>query len=278
MSHGVRIRLDPGWATGSVWTTAERAALDAALVASVNGDGGGTGSPTANVVIQGAGLRLIGTNGTKHTLSGIGSSVTTNGTTSQLVHGDSDYCVLGAGHAGATTKIRSPITAAKYANGWGLIQTLAVITTPGEIFAILANQLNGTCRVPLRVHNGSTLSTVDFTYSVGGSATAIPAQLPRFGIFAADAFGNRFPLSSATPFQVVPAPATPTAWVASNASQVFTYTADSETANPYVLIDTTQFTYHAQIIEVSGAGAIATAVNYFDPVATFTNVLDIRPR
>jgi hypothetical protein len=262
MGHHVRIRQDPGWALGSLWTSAEQTALDASLIASVNGDGGGTWSPTANVVIQGKGVRLIATT---HTISGSHSSVSTNGTTKRLTHGDSDYCVLGPGHAGASVSLRSPVTDARYPMGWSPLGVL----TP---FAIFATQLGAIARVPLRVHNGARFNAFQFSFSVSLGAVAIPAQLPRFAVFARDAFGD---LITVLPYQTVATPANLTAWVAGGATQTFTTTLGAGTGP---LVDTSQYSYFAEIVEVSGTGAVQSAITYFDPVMTFDSVLDIRPR
>ena len=276
MSHGVRIRTDAAWALGTQWLTSEKTALDNALFASVDGDGGGSWAPTSPIILGGAGIRLVGT--TPHTLTGAASIARTSiSAGALLVHNDSDYCKLGAAHAGATASIRSPCTAVLSEGTWFFIQSLP-LTAVGEGFAILTAILGSEGRIPIRVHNGSILSTVTFTFTVGVGASAIPAQLPQFGIFAADLYGNVYPLSAATPHQSVSAPASPAAWSDSGNAQTFTYTADSSASNPYVLIDTARFSYFASIIEASGAGAVSEAVNYYDPVANFIDIQDIQPR
>ena len=261
MAHHVRIRQDPGWATGSHWTSTEQTALDNALIASVNGDGGGTGSPTANVVIQGAGLRLIATT---HTISGAHSSITTDGATKLLTHGDSDYCVLGAGHSGATATIRSPIADARLPAGWSSYG----IQNP---FAIFANKLGVCARVPVRVHNGASFHGLTFTFAIAPAVPAIPAQMPRFGVFARDGFGKTIPLLNYTS---VPTPASLSAWRNGGASQAVAILL----AGTGPVIDTSQYSYFLQIIEASGSGALASSITYFDPVLFFNRVLDIRPR
>lgn len=265
MTHHVRIRLDPGWAIGTVWTSAEWSALDDALAASVNGDGGGTYTPSADVIVGGAGVRLIAVT---HPITGAHSVVsTTISAGALLVHGDSDYCVLGAGHTGTTASICSPVAAAVWAAGW---------TTFGFLspFLIVSTQLGATARVPMRVHHGATLSTVTFPFQVD-SESGIPAQLPRFGIFAQDAFGGTFQLATSA-YQSIAAPASPSAWLDGSLTQTVTFTCDP--SNPRTLMDTSKYTYFAQIIEVSGANALVGAIAYLDPTANFTNITDIRPR
>lgn len=267
MTHGIRIRQDPGWATGSIWTTTEQSALDAALVAAVNGDGGGLWSPTAALTIQGAGLRLIACT---HTISGSHSTVATNGTTALLSHGDSDYCTLAAGHAGAFANLRSPIGTAAFTNGWS--------STTDGVFGLVGTQLGASCRVPLRVHNGAELGIVQFTFTVAAGATAVPTQTPRFGVFAQDTSGNVWPLSTAKPYQYQTGITSPSQWSNSGLLQALFFAADVYSVNPRVLIDTSQYSYFAEIIEASGAGAVIGQVEYFDPLSEFSNIQDIRPR
>lgn len=262
MAHHLRIRKDPGWALGSLWTSAEQAALDAGLIASVNGDGGGTWSPSGNVNIQGAGVRLIGTT---HTISGAHSFVSTNGTSELLTHGDSDYCVLGPGHTGASLSIRSPLTDGRYPAGW-------TNYGPQSPFAIVSTVVGATVRIPLRVHNGAVFAGAKFTFAVTPGATQIPAQTPRFGVFARDAFGNKTTLLE----YYQPTPQTVADWVSGGFPQPY----QVMLSHPSVAIDTSKYSYFAEIVEASGANAIAGALGvvYLDLVGYFIDVLDIRPR
>lgn len=284
MAHHVRIRLDPSWAIGTFWTSAEQTSLDNALFAAVNGDGGGTWTPTADVVIGGAGMRILATT---HTLSGAHSSVTTDGATKLLVHNDSDYCVLGSSHSGANATIAQPIGLGTAARGWGVVVTLPLgnsilqLLNSNFLNLLIALELGAAARLDLRVHDGATFTTLALPFQVFGdyvSAGTIPTKLPRVGVFAADTFGNTFPLSVGSPYQTIPAPASPTAWVAGNATQTLTYTADSASDNPYVVMDTSKFYYFAELVEIDGPGAILESVEYFDFAASFTNITDIRPR
>ncbi len=53
MAHNVRIRVIGGWATTTVVTSAEFEAFDAAQAAAINGDAGGSWSPTGPISING---------------------------------------------------------------------------------------------------------------------------------------------------------------------------------------------------------------------------------
>jgi hypothetical protein len=261
MAHNTRIIPDPGWYIGLQWTTADIDALDASLVAAVNGDGGGQWNPAANLKIYGAGIRLFATS---HTFTGSGSIVQTLiANDALLVHGDSDYCLLGSGHAGTTVTTTSPSALGVFPAGWQPV---------GAIAGTLASSVAGsTARIPLRVHNGSQFETAVFPLLLSGTPPGPPTQMPRFGVFAADMYGNVYPLSAATPYQAYPAGGT---WAD---LQSFTFTCDAYVDNPYVLIDTTQFSYFAEIIDASGA-VPAGVVAYGDVLSTFINIADIRPR
>jgi hypothetical protein len=315
MPHGSRIRADPGWAIGTTWTSAEGTALDSALVLAVNGDGGGsyTLSGASDITIAGAGLRLFAT---PHVLSVSPSSITTNGTTKLLTNNDSDYCELGSGHAGASVTITTPITEASPPAGWtyanrlntfpypALAMGATAVVVPWAAFSVLGMRgLTGRVTgggsllvLPLRVHDGATLSQAVFSLAITGSASVVPARLPRFGIFAVDSFGNASPLATATSgYQSLPS----SQWTAATryhwgtyAYQTFTFTCDSASSNPFVVIDKSRYTYEARIIDasdpnaflaaaidpISGGTIDVNAVTYGDVDVTFTNIPDIRPR
>jgi len=74
-----------------------------------------------------------------------------------------------------------------------------------------------------------------------------------------------------------------TSWVYGNQTQTFTYACDAPSANPYCLIDTSRFSYFAEIVDASGAGAnqtpaVDTGLLYLDLLASFTGITDTRPR
>jgi hypothetical protein len=283
VSHSVRIRPDPGWAIGTLWQPSEQTALDDALFASVDGDEGGTWNPAAPIFIGGAGLRLVGS--TPHTLTGAASGVTTSLST-PLTHNDSDYVSLAAGHPGASVSICSPIAQAVWetnaSNGYEWkANNLIPPTEQVFVYLLSATQIAqlplATCRVPLHVHDGAVLSTVTFPFVVLVSSGAVPSTLPSFGVFAVDRVGNKYPLS-ATPYQFVPVPASPSAWWDNSLVQTLTFTADSEGDNPCVLMNKSVFSYFAEIVGASSAISGGNEIVYFDAIANFIDVPDIRPR
>ena len=283
MGHNARIRIDANWALGTVWTSGERSAFDASFLAAVNGDGGGAWTPTSNFGIGGAGLRLIG-RGTTHTLAG--GVATTDGAANLLVHGDSDYCVLGSGHTGVTQTLCTPVGDGQSPIAWApaiqLISGANPQVTTGPVIGVMAPSLGATYRVPLRVHDGGTFSTIAFPWTVNtngapGNYNSIPTQMPRFRVCARDSFGKVAPLSVTSPFQSPPTPASTNAFYNGGFVQTFSYACDAVGANPYVLVDAARYTYFAEIVEVSGYPA-AGVIIYGDLLSTFTNITDLRPR
>jgi hypothetical protein len=268
MAHGTRIRTDAAWAIGSPWLDSERLLLDAALTSALNGDGGGTYNPTANIVVGGAGLRLLATT---HTLSGSGAYLATsiaNG--KQLVHGDNDYCLLGSGHAAIDRVVQSPIARARYASGW----------TTGECL-LVSSQYGATARVPLNVHNGAQFNTVDFNFIVANNTGQCPDETPaRFGVFAKDLNGVVYPLSASMPYQGQPNYTSAAAWYANGLPQQWIYSCDGLSSNPYVLVDTSRFTYFAEIVEASSAvqANFLGATWFQDIQSSFVNIASIAPQ
>jgi hypothetical protein len=268
MAHGTRIRTDAAWAVGSPWLDSERIAMDAALTSALNGDGGGTYTPTANLVIAGAGLRLLATT---HTLSGSGAYLATSiSGNKHLVQGDSDYCVLGSGHSGTSRVVESPITRARYANGW---------TTGSSM--IVSTEYGATARIPLNVHDGAQFSSVAFNFLVATNTGECPDETPaRFGVFAKDQNGVTYPLSASMPYQGQPNYTSVAAWYNSGLPQQFVYVCDAYASNPYVLVDTSRFTYFAEIVEASSVvQADFLGATWFQDIQSgFENIPNLAPQ
>jgi hypothetical protein len=270
MAHNARIRADKDWVIGLPITSAEWQALDTRLTAAVNGGvasgggGGGLWTPTANLQIAGAGLTLAATS----TINGSASAFVTDGNPlHSLVLGDNDHIELGPGHTGLSRQIASSFDCAMFAAGWDDNLTNAA---PASL------ALGANAAVELRVHNGATFTRVDFGFAVANShAGGAPATLPQFRVYAQDANGVKTPLQTngnngyAT---FTPIPASGAAWFASGAPQSFTYTLDAA-----MVIDTSKYHYWAEVIDEQGTNAAIGNI-YFDALAYFTNILDLRPQ
>jgi hypothetical protein len=262
MAHNTRIRLDDKWVIGK--GVSEFVTIDTNITKAWNGDEGGSWSPTANIVIGGAGMVFAGLS---HSLGGTGSQVTTNiATHAAIVHGDNDHIKLGATHAGRSRSISARFDTAIFVTGWD--DQLGPYSSP------ISTALGANAITHLRVHNRATFTTVTFRFIVG-SSHGPPATLPAFRVFAVDVNGVRLPLitngsSGYVPFS--PTPASAAAWYAAGAVQSLVYTLDGG-----VVIDTSKYSYWAEIVEEQGAGAAVGNV-YLDATCTFTNITDMRPQ
>ncbi len=265
MAHNTRIRIDGAWMIGPPVLSGEWLTLDTNLTKALNGDGGGTWTPTSVVTIGGAGMWFAGQTVTfGGTSSQVSTSVSAN---KHIVHDDNDHVVLASGHAGRSRTLVTTWARAR-AGGerdidTGLAHESIVSTVAGANFI-----------VPLAVHNGATFASATFRFAVS-SNHGPPAILPRFRVFSLDKVGNRTSLvtnGAAGYVQFTPTPASGSAWFSSGAAQAFTVTLDGG-----VIVDTSTFTYWAEVVDEDGAGALP-GNSYFDIACAFTNITDLRPQ
>lgn len=268
MAHNVRIYSDAGWvvgmsnAGGVTPSNGDIDLIDGALGAAVNGDGGGTWYPAATLTIGGAGLALVYS--TAHELSGSTADVT-----GPISFGDNDYDVLGSGHTGASRAMvdgdYSDVSNWQHTLGFGPYPTG---TQPGAVIW-----------KPVRVHHGATLSAVVFEFQVFQGHWVVPQNLPTFRLLQVDAYGTITNLLAAgVPVAFSPAPASGTAWHDSGAIQTF-----SPTVASGVVFDVTKYTYWAEFVDESGAGAYPNGVGpglgnlFIDVKVSVTGIPDARP-
>ncbi len=273
MAHNTRIQIDTFYACAVVLPQEFWRSLDNAQVTLVNGDGGGTWAPAAAINILGAGLWICSTS------TSAGTIINAVASGARITHGDNDYIQLQTGHTGAA---RSLVTAVS--EGADVSGGTAVLTTiTGNGLSTDAGLGNGTSRpgarvtIPLRVHDGATMTQVVFSFTVTNLHAGVPVSLPLFRVYKVDASGNVTPLKSGTTIAAGfvmfnPTPANAGAWIVGGAVQNFTYTLDAS-----VVIDRANFLYFAEIVDEAGANAKA-GNNYETVSASFTLIPDLRPQ
>lgn len=252
MAHFTRVHTDLEWtAVGYVTVASDWTGLGTNLFKAINGDKGGVWSPAAQIVINTGGLRVYGP-----TVVNYGGKLkTTSG--SRFVLATNDWPKLGASHVGRTRVLLTPLLRRQSNPKYHWTPSL---TYPGSIQSI-ACTVQGPegleqpkMAIPLRVHNGGTLSTVKLKFRVNGTRKTVPLATPRLRIVRSDVDGNLVPLMSTAggadtngylPF---PTPASAAAYVADNAVQTFTYTCDQNN-----VVDTSLYMYYAELIEEVGA-------------------------
>lgn len=287
MAHFLRIR--PRWVRGVPLTGAEVAAIDETTFLALNGDDGGTWTPSGPIVFGGEGLTFAGPS----SMSGANSAVNA-GPLAPIVFGkgtDDDYFGLPSGHPERARNATQLITewfapypelfvfghpAAEFAEGgnMGVTSTFAARVTS-------STQEGSRFQAPLRTYEGARLTRVDFTFRVntGGGGIA-PTNLPRFRVIAVDRNGGVFPLRAPDGttdengfqyFAPAPSPNTRDAWYALGEMQTFQYVCNEAARQ---VIDLATYHYLLEFLEESGPGTwelgfgttLISAISLYDTI------------
>lgn len=274
--HGVRINPDGFYVNGAPNPAGYWQALDTAQSGLINGgeaSGGGTWNPAAQIVIGGAGMWCCGpwTFAAPYLMALCTSAF-------PLTFGDSDYALLGTGHAAAS---RDLVTACNLGldhsgavNG-GIALMMADFASGGGAINYAGSpfRAGGRLLVPLRVHHGATFQNVRFYFTIITGHSAVPSILPFFRAYAVDILGNVTPLNTSTGqvgggFMSFPTPSNTTTY--QNTGE-FIYPTDAGT-----VVDTTRFTYFAEIVDEGGSNAM-NGNTWLDIVSEMRLIPDMRP-
>ena len=251
MAHFVRTQPDATWKRGYLTLGSDLRAIDQKTADALNGDEGGSWSPSTPIVIGGAGVGVCGL----WTMGG-GARVRTVGTSlSRIVFGKlttDDAFLIDPGHAGYNRVLLTYFShgrsdTPKYAF---LESTLATIRT----------DLAGTyVTSPLRVHDRSIVTDVTILFVVGTAHANVPEYLPRFRIARVSATGvvESLRASDATTdadgFQFfAPRPSTGALWYAGGGAQQFVYTCNQKN-----VVDLENYHYILELQDERGADAYA---------------------
>lgn len=278
MSHNARIEDDLFYASARPLPETWWQALDTNLSKALNGDGGGTWAPSSAIIVNGAGLGV----GATWTISGGAKLTTPAASGARIEHDDNDYIELLAGHTGASRTLVTPCARIIDASGVDAMFAVnnpilgAAISASGIVPANTTGAPPGRILLPLRVHDGATMTQVVFWFVIAVHA-GVPTSLPQFRVYKVDVSGNVTPLRSSStlangfePFS--PTPASGAAWHNSGTAQSFTYTLDAS-----VVIDISQYSYVAEIADESGTNTVLGNV-YTSAVGTFSSIPDLRPQ
>ncbi len=264
MGHAWVNALDGAWYNTYVPTLADFASLDAFLFAMVNGDGGGTYTPTANINVGGSGMWFAG-----QTTMSSGAALQTTAF-KQIFHDDNDYALLVNSHTGGTRTLRTGCVTASSASGFSLWTSVGSTSQLGSLSP------GSHAVVPLRVHQGSTLTQAVLTFQVQRNRSVVPAVLPALRIGQRDANGTVTTLAAtgsgadAHGYIYFPTPASGSAYFDSGNAQTLTY------ACTPTVIDRTKYSYFAEIVDESGLGSLN--FNLFNDIQlTFIDIADTRP-
>jgi hypothetical protein len=243
-----RILPDASYVDGSALPASWWASLDTAQEQAVDGDAGGTwANPAMNV--SGAGFWCCGP------WTFTGSFGFSPGV--PCTFGDGDDFELDFSHFLASRQL-----VAELATGWdasfGPARMSFDDATDRENDSGAATYTTGArMMVPLRVHHGGTLGSVQIYFKVGQNHTDVPPSLPQFRVIQVDTQGNVTPLCTNTALfgwvgngfiQFNIPVGSGAAWYAGGATQSVTYPVDGAG----VIVDLTQYSYYLEIIDEQG--------------------------
>lgn len=263
--------------------------LDTAQSQGVDGDAGGTWSPTAPMIVGGAGFMLTSPN---NSMSGGATIVTPSGSGKRVRLAANDVPLLQFGHTlgqriietsiAGTARTAGPIRWNSFAHvGYQAFQYGAPITAPAPL---PGRAVGKRMVVRLRVQHGSTLQQARLDYQVAVPRTVLPDHLPAMRIYAVDVNGVF------TPLAVPPAPfIAPGGWYLTDPGSLTPagYSTGTNsilyvpnTAGPAVFVDCTRYAYFAEILDESssiaglgsGTGNSQPGNIFLRVTATFTNI------
>lgn len=265
-----------GWYNLQIIPGSLLSTLDGYLAACCNGDGGGGYGPSIAITIGGAGVYVLGPWG----IGGAGA-IAQSSPALPFTLGDSDFFVLGAGHSGASRTIYTQAAAGlpvQLATGFQSELGLRwLATTIGTMRTNLGSQTEIPAplalAIPLRVHNGATITSVQLTWAVGRTHSAVPENLPKWRVVKTNAStGQATPLNSTFSGSYDPAgyllmttPASGSTYYNSGTQYTPTYTCDADE-----VIDTSTFDYSLQWVDEWGPSNAENGNLIYGAACSFT--------
>lgn len=279
MAHNARLYPDATYVSGYVVTGNDFKFFDTNITKSVNGDGGGTWSPTGRIFIGGAGMVLA----LATTMTNGADVLTSSG--NYVEHDDGDYIQFATTRTIMSPAIRGrslTLTNALADNlpAWNVDLTKGLVS--GRSGSQGASFLTAPPRwqFPLRVHDGAILSQVFFYYQLGMSHSAYPTNPLRFRAMRFDRDGNAVQLLTGVPSTSIVANSS--GYVPLPAASYGTTSASELTCNVdpnYAAVDLSKYRYVAEIADEYGKNAWTggNATLFFGAAASHT-IADMRPQ
>lgn len=255
MAHLQRRRTDAAWERGRPVTGADMAFIDENTYKALNGDDGGSWTPSGLVTIGGSGVGIVGP---WELLDGAAVNLTLAPTV-QLAFGKKtldDAILLGEGHAERTRDMPRHTVEAFGAD----LSDVSVLTSDGFSLGCVTTRKAGVrFLTPIEVHDGATISYVRFAFRVGAH-TELPERLTRFRVVRVAADGTVEPLKTPdgadsdsdgfSPY--APAPETAAEWPTFGVTRYYDYVVSQNG-----LVDLSRYAYFAEILDESGPGSEA---------------------
>lgn len=266
----------------STWVSGSQTVLDTEIESlwtkakSAISSRGGAYAPTILLALTGSGWLVIGPTRV------IGQGILDIASTSAMVLEDEDFELLSEDHTGRVRDITTPCGVGFANQPWfgrvtrsGGMQLLAPIVAPAN--EIDSEPEQQTIVVPLRMHDGATLTVATLSFRVGAPHTVIPPLMPKARIVRIDLDGEKTTLSStdagadADGYFTVTAPGTPNAWFDEGKTKTLTLTCDQHT-----IVDVANYCYAIEILEEGGLEGwpwVLRLKNSVDYVATVQTTL-----
>jgi hypothetical protein len=260
------------WLGTSPVTRAELQAFDKSLGSAINGDLGGAWGPASPLVITGGGLSLATTCAPL--------AITRGGQLTSLAAGvfrcaDGDFPQLAEGHPGRTRTILYPCVAGRGLPGylwWARRKDFAF-----QAIAPMYDDSTGAgfqparALVPIRAHDGATLSQAVVHFRVTTPHTAIPPTLPKVRVLRQDPNGVISTLTSQAAggdlngFVSATKPNTVDDWNNQGLDKTIAIACDQNN-----VVDISQYAYLAEIVEEQGLTGYPWQVTIKKPVKCAT--------
>lgn len=254
MANNARTQADGTWVDGYTPPASDWEDLERKVFGSWNGDKGGAycAPRTGDAyTFDSSGLQVTGP--TRLTRGGV-----IYGASTAFVIRDGTWPTLGETHAGRTRRIVQPISSYQTSRNYLWSRNHAYAGVGSVALACRRTDARSTIEtadlyIPLRVIDGSTLSSVDLNFRVATKRLRAPIAMPKLRIMRIPHVTGEVPepLKDTTDglgFDFLPLVTTPTAWYADGAVQTFTYVCDQNNE-----IDVENYSYVAHLVEEQGA-------------------------
>lgn len=253
MSAFTRELSDAGWYRGLKIPAAVLLNIDEKTKRAVSGTGG-TWAPTSPLIIRGAGIEL------QCALQLTGATV--NPAPGKAIRfGDDDYFIHGTPPSRVIDQ--SPLDLLS-AGGISRHAKVNLDTTLAATPSLRTIRAGAFLHVPLRIPDGSILTSLAIDFKVGQTHASVPANLPKARVVrvTADGIITQYPYPTSAIYEkegwVSPAtPASGAAWYAAGALQTLTLTYDGELGAP---TDSSIYGYAVEWKEESGTNAFTNYI------------------
>lgn len=251
MALYTRTQNDGTWIAGYEVTTEDWEDLFRKVYGGINGDRGGTYRVNGVWTIAGSGIQCSGPLRLTY-----GGQIVVSQDNSRIRLRNGAWPLLSADHEGATRTIiqscRRGVSTTPYM--WSRNHSYAGLGSVALACRKTGSQVieRPELIVPLRVHDGATLSSATFHFRVASARSAAPIEMPKFRILR-----RKYDEVDAEPLKLTSdgtGYASPTAvtsgatWYNSGNPQTFEYVCDQNH-----VIDAASYYYYAQIVEELGA-------------------------